>query len=324
MLNFLFGQSSKATTTTDVSEHQTEMQTPTIGQEDQYHTEDAPSTPKSPSKDTATAPTTNSTSDTTNSSNKPKHVFCHWHGDCSGSMQSMGDAGSKEGKNFCNEWRDFAKSNVETETEISFYTFSAEGNLVYRGDPSAMTDHDIEKCGRAMRPSSTTCLYDTAVPQAKEFLANINAAYNALPDEVKSSKTIKEVIGSTFMIMTDGVDNMSNRYGSDDLKDIFAQLKQVGTTVCFAAANMDSISVGKDYGLDENTCLQMGSDEKTGQTALRSMTKAAIRTTTRSRSRDTEATDESYEVFTEAERFASCDPVEAAIYTKNARKVGIF
>ena len=320
MLNFLFGQSSKATTTTDVSEHQTEMQTPTIGEEDQYQSEDAPSTPKSPSKDT----TTDSTSETNNSSNKPKHVFCHWHGDCSGSMQSMGDAGSKEGKNFCNEWRVFGKSNPETNTEISFYTFSAEGNLVYRGDPSTMTDHDIENCGRAMRPSSTTCLYDTAVPQAKKFLANINAAYNALPDEVKSSKTIKELIGSTFMLMTDGVDNMSNKYGSDDLKNIFAQLKQVGTTVCFAAANMDSISVGKDYGLDENTCLQMGSDPNSGQTALRSMTKAAIRTTTRSRSKDTEATDESYEVFTQAERFASCDPDEAAIYSKKSKKVSLF
>lgn len=320
MLNFLFGQSSKPTSTTDASEHQTEMQTPTTGQEDQYHTEDAPSTPKSPSKDT----TTDSTSETTNSSNKPKHVFCHWHGDCSGSMQSMGDAGSKEGKNFCNEWRDFGKSNPETTTEISFYTFSAEGNLVYRGDPSAMTDRDIENCGRAMRPSSTTCLYDTAVPQAKEFLANINAAYNALPDEVKSSKTIKEVIGSTFMIMTDGVDNMSNKYGSDDLKNIFAQLKQVGTTVVFCAANMSATSVGKDYGLDENTCLQMGSDFDSGQTALRSMTKAAIRTTTRSRSRDTEATDESYEVFTQAERFASCDPDEAAIYSKKSKKISLF
>ena len=322
MLNFLFGKTTKPTTTPDVSEAQTEMQRPgtVLSREEQWYTEDAPSTPKTPSKDTTD--TTDNTSDSNNSSNKPKHVFCHWHGDCSGSMQSMGDAGSKEGKNFCNEWRTFAKSNPETETEMSFYTFSAEGKLVYRGDPATMTDHNIEKCGRAMRPSSTTCLYDTAVPQAKEFLANINAAYNALPDEVKSSMTIKQVIGSTFMLMTDGVDNMSHKYGSNDLKNIFAQLKEVGTTVCFAAANMDAMSVGKDYGLDENTCLQMGSSEETGKTALRAMTDAAIRSATRSR--DTEATDESYEVFTQAERFQSCDPVEAAMYTKKGRKIGLF
>lgn len=316
MFNYFFGKKDSSTTSPSVqgsAEMESSVQAPTpveIFDEGQ----DGFSTPEPSSLQVKSE--TDTLSANNDSSNQLKKMFCHWHGDCSGSMQSMGNAGCNEGQNFCSEWRSFADSNPKIETEMSFYTFSAEGNLVFRGNPSTMTDDDIQKCGRAMTPSSTTCLFDTAVPQAQQFLASINAAYNGLGEDEKKSKTIKQVIGSTFMLMTDGVDNMSNKYNSNDLKKVFGELKDVGTTVCFAAANMDAVTVGSDYGLDQNTCLQMGSDEKTGKTALRAMTDAAIRTATRSR----DSNEESYVVFTQEERYRSCDPEEAAKYTKKVPK----
>jgi hypothetical protein len=305
MMNFIFGQRKNADTSVNVSTDQTERQTSTTGLEDQC--KDAHSDLTAQEQLDKLANTHEDGTDTTRDSSSEtniRQVFCHWHGDCSGSMYTMGNAGYKEGKNFCSEWRTFGKSNPQIKTEISFYTFSAEGNLVFRGDASRLTDTDIEKCGIAMTPDSTTCLYDTAVEQAKCFLANINAAYNDIPEDENKSKNIKDHISSTFMLMTDGIDNMSNKYNGADLRKIFEELKKIGTTVCFAAANMDAINVGKDYGLDRNACLQMGSDHSSGGSGLRAMTDAAIRTATRSR----DSNDESCEIFTQAERLQSCEP----------------
>lgn len=307
MMNFIFGQRKNADTSVNVSTDQTERQTSTTGLEDQC--KDAHSDLTAQEQLDKLANTHEDGTDTTRDSSSEtniRQVFCHWHGDCSGSMSTMGNVGYREGKNFCSEWRAYARLNPTLKTEISFYTFSAKGNLVFRGDASTLTDTDIEKCGIAMTPDSTTCLYDTAVEQAKCFLANINAAYNDIPEDENKSKNIKDHISSTFMLMTDGVDNMSNKYNGEDLRKIFEDLKKIGTTICFAAANMDAINVGKQYGLDRNTCLQMGSDESSGGSALRAMTDAAIRTTTRSR----DSNDESYEIFTQAERLQSCEPTQ--------------
>jgi hypothetical protein len=225
----------------------------------------------------------------------------------------MGDAGQREGKNFCTEWRNYAQTNPSVPCTLSFHTFSNTGQTVFNGDAAKITDAEIENCGNAMIPTSTTCLYDTAVPEARRFLDAINTAYNGLPESEKNTKSIKEAIGSTFMLMTDGMDNESKEHTAYHLKCVFNLLKEAGTTVAFAAANMDAREVGREYGLDQRTCLQMGSDNRTGSSALRAMTEAAIRTTTRAR--DPEQEEE--EIFTQEEREKSCAPTEAAQYTKS-------
>tara|TARA_Y100000385_G_scaffold123488_1_gene128382 strand:+ start:492 stop:1394 length:903 start_codon:yes stop_codon:yes gene_type:complete len=259
--------------------------------------------------------TSTTASQTTAETSGPKHILAHWQGDCSGSMQSMGNAPMDGGRNFCNEFRQLANSDVTTPVTISFYTFSAKGKLIYDGNASSMKDSQIEECAKAMTPSSTTNLYDTTVQQARKFLATINSSYNSLPDEVNKSTTINQAIRSTFMLFTDGEDNMSHEFTRQDLKNAFDELQKVGCAVVFAAANMDAMSVGASYGLDQKTCLQMGSDERTAACAMRAMTAATVQRSTQST-----VTDED-ELFSETARFKSCDPDEAAMYTK---KVSIF
>jgi hypothetical protein len=250
-----------------------------------------------------------------NNKDGPNCILAHWHGDCSGSMQSMGNAPMDGADNFCREFRNLAKSDTNTSVHVSFYTFSAEGHLIFDGDGAKITDEQIQKCSDAMKPSSTTNLYDTTVEQAKIFLATINSTYDSLPRTVKDSKTIQEAIRATFMLFTDGADNMSRQYNKTDVKNIFAKLQNVGCAVVFAAANMDALSVGTEYGLNQNTCLQMGSDERAATNAIRTMTDATVHRSTQS------TCDETDELFSATARLKSCDPSEAARYSKN---VSIF
>ncbi len=171
--------------------------------------------------------TSTTASQTTAETSGPKHILAHWQGDCSGSMQSMGNAPMDGGRNFCNEFRQLANSDVTTPVTISFYTFSAKGKLIYDGNASSMKDSQIEECAKAMTPSSTTNLYDTTVQQARKFLATINSSYNSLPDEVNKSTTINQAIRSTFMLFTDGEDNMSHEFTRQDLKNAFDELQRL-------------------------------------------------------------------------------------------------
>jgi hypothetical protein len=253
---------------------------------------------------------TSTATQTTAETSGAKHILAHWQGDCSGSMQSMGNAPMDGARNFCNEFRELGKSDENTPVTISFYTFSAVGKLVYDGNASSMSDSQIDECAKAMRPNSTTNLYDTTVPQARNFLASINSSYNSLPDQVKQSTTIKQAIRATFILFTDGEDNMSHEFTRQDLKNAFDELQKVGCAVVFAAANMDAMSVGASYGLDKRTCLQMGSNERTASCAMRAMTSATVQRSTQS-----VVTDED-ELFSETARLNSCDADEAAMYTK--------
>jgi hypothetical protein len=62
-------------------------------------------------------------------------------------------------------------------------------------------------------------------------LATINSSYNSLPDEVNKSTTINQAIRSTFMLFTDGEDNMSHEFTRQDLKNAFDELQKVGCAV---------------------------------------------------------------------------------------------
>lgn len=245
-----------------------------------------------------------------NNKDGPECILAHWHGDCSGSMQSMGNAPKEGASNFCREFRELAKSDKDTSVHISFYTFSATGRLIFDGNPANMTDEDVKNCSDAMKPTSTTNLYDTTVDQARYFLNTIISTYNSLPTNVKNSKTIKEAIRSTFMLFTDGDDNMSRQFNKNDVKNIFTELQNVGCAVIFAAANMDAMSVGTEYGLNENTCLQMGSNERAASNALRTMTQAAVHRSTQSNVYEND------ELFSDTARLLSCDRDEAAKYNK--------
>lgn len=108
-----------------------------------------------------------------------------------------------------------------------------------------------------------------------------------------------------FAILTDGKDNRS-KHTRIEMKNVIENYqKEFGAKILFIAANMDAKSVGKDYGINKNSCLQMGSDPKFSLNAMKSVTQASIRSYSNNTNKPS---------FTSMEREKSCSSKEAFKY----------
>jgi hypothetical protein len=237
-------------------------------------------------------------------------TFAHWHGDSSGSMASMGSAGEDGGRDFMKEWRDHGQKNPDSSVRLSFHSFSTDGRTVFRGDARDVDESTVDECAKSMRPTASTKLFDTAVPEVRKMITAMRAAYDAQSVAVRRLHTLESLIRGIFVCFTDGNDNQSCLCGPPDLKQAFADLKAVGGTVIFGAANMNAAKVGADYGIAADQCLQMGSDLRTGSAALESITKCSLRCATSGGG----LAPPPAPCFSGVERTASCSATEACRY----------
>ena len=69
-----------------------------------------------------------------------------------------------------------------------------------------------------------------------------------------------------FVITTDGMENASHRYGSDEVKKLIERKKEEGWEFLFLGANIDAVETAKRFGIDEDRAVNYHSD--TAGTAL--------------------------------------------------------
>lgn len=100
------------------------------------------------------------------------------------------------------------------------------------------------------------------------------ALLDALGDTIKHIKNIhkyarpEDVPAKTaFVIITDGMENSSHKYGSNEIKSMITDMqKKQDWEFIFLGANIDAVEVAKGYGIDENHSVKYFSDA-TGTTA---------------------------------------------------------
>ena len=237
-----------------------------------------------------------------------------FHGDNSGSMASMGRAPEDGGREFAKQYRDFSNANNDSETHLTFGVFSTDYVKVFSGDPGEMTEQDVDQCARAMRPTNSTCFYDTAVGQLKAQAVRVRQKYDELPRHIKRLVPKREFASVVFATLTDGQDNMSTLCGEEDLKVAFSEHKEeFGATILFLAANMNAQEVGSRYGLDYNNCLQMGSDQTYSAGAFKAVTQVALREASSGR-QCSSLEPPPPPMFTTCLRQQSCSQAEATSY----------
>lgn len=64
-----------------------------------------------------------------------------------------------------------------------------------------------------------------------------------------------------FIITTDGLENASKKYSSDEVKKMVEQKKEEGWEFIFLAANIDAVETAKKYGINEDRAVNYVSDE---------------------------------------------------------------
>ena len=64
-----------------------------------------------------------------------------------------------------------------------------------------------------------------------------------------------------FVITTDGLENASRKYSSDDVKKMVERRKKDGWEFLFIGANIDSVETAKHFGIDEDCAVNYHADK---------------------------------------------------------------
>ena len=65
-----------------------------------------------------------------------------------------------------------------------------------------------------------------------------------------------------FAIMTDGLENASHKYSSDEVKKMVEAQKEKGWDFLYLAANIDAVETAKQYGISEDMAINYHNDRK--------------------------------------------------------------
>ncbi len=137
----------------------------------------------------------------------------------------------------------------EGECFVSTVLFDNESEVLHDrvklSDIKPMTDKDYTVRG-------CTALID-AIGGAVRHIKNIHKY--ARPEDVP--------VNTMFVITTDGMENASRRYSSDDVKKMIeTQKKEKGWEFLFIGANIDAVETASRFGISEDNAVNYHADTK--------------------------------------------------------------
>ncbi len=96
--------------------------------------------------------------------------------------------------------------------------------------------------------------------ERKDYLASgTTALIDAMGDAIHHIKNVHKYIrkedvpaNTIFVIITDGLENASHKYSSDDVKKMVEQQKEKGWEFLFLGANIDAVETARTYGIAED------------------------------------------------------------------------
>lgn len=101
------------------------------------------------------------------------------------------------------------------------------------------------------------------------YVRGCTALIDALGGAIKHTKNIHKYIRKSdipdhtmFVIITDGMENTSHKYSSDDVKLMINQQKELGWEFLFIGANIDAVETAKHYGINEDRAVNYHADKK--------------------------------------------------------------
>lgn len=140
------------------------------------------------------------------------------------------------------------QKEVDGECLVSTVLFNQVSKVIY----DRVSLKEIRKMtGDDYLPSGTTALID-AMGDAIHHIRNV---HKYIREEDVPEKTV-------FVIITDGLENASTRYSSDDVKKMVSQQKEKGWEFLFLGANIDAVETAKHYGIEEDRAVRFHSDAK--------------------------------------------------------------
>ena len=121
----------------------------------------------------------------------------------------------------------------------------------------------------------------------KDYIASgCTALIDAMGDAIHHISNVHKYIreedvphSTLFIITTDGMENASHKYTSDEVKKMVSEKKEKGWEFAFLGANIDAVETAKGYGIDEKMSVLYKSDKiGTGKSfsAMRKLVNMAV------------------------------------------------
>ena len=140
------------------------------------------------------------------------------------------------------------QKDVDGECLVSTVLFNQASTVVH----DRVSLNEVEKMTRKdYTASGTTALID-AMGDAIHHIGNI---HRYIRKEDVPEQTI-------FIIITDGLENASTRYTSDEVKKMVSKQEKKGWEFLFLGANIDAVETARRYGIRENRSVDFVCDEK--------------------------------------------------------------
>lgn len=140
------------------------------------------------------------------------------------------------------------QKEVDGECLVSVVLFNNTSKVVYDrvslDDIRKMTRHDYMASG-------STALIDAM----GDAIGHIKNVHKYIRDEDVPEKTV-------FVIITDGQENDSHKYSSDEVKKMVSKQKENDWEFIFLGANIDAVETAKRYGIDSRRAATYYNDEK--------------------------------------------------------------
>ena len=184
------------------------------------------------------------------------YVFEEFVGDRSGSMQSMRKEALDGTREFLTERRDLARTRGNT-ARLACTSFDATATTVFSKTAANVTDKEIEIAVKEMEPRGTTRLVDTVYERIKDMIFRVVSTRQKWTKEVRA---LNPKITLCIGVLTDGVDNESERPPTH-LNQIIRKFEnEYGGVAMFLAANQDAVENGGNMGFNQGHCIDFSAD----------------------------------------------------------------
>lgn len=207
--------------------------------------------------------------------------------DRSGSMNVMYEE-TISGVNKFIEEQKITAENTNIPTYITLKTFDNIAEIIPGFNNSNI--YEVSNLDSTyLQPRGLTLLIDTAVNSIIEQ----NRRYNLWKsDKNNQNKSMKRI----FALLTDGNDNKSTLYNSNDLHYYISKFQNEGVTCIFLGANQDAIKQGNLYGFDEKYSMTYNQTKNCALNTFRSLSTQV----------SSECKGEINDGFSDLQRSASC------------------
>lgn len=140
------------------------------------------------------------------------------------------------------------QKDVDGKCLVSTVLFNNRSKVIY---DRVSLDDIIEMTKNDYVPGGSTALID-AMGDAIHHIRNV---HKYIREEDVPEKTV-------FVIITDGMENDSHRYSSDEVKKMVSKQKEKGWEFLFLGANIDAVETAKQYGIGADRSVRFHNDSK--------------------------------------------------------------